>query len=142
MAYCDQDDILEQVDSETVIQLTDDSDVGVIDESIVTRAIERADAEINAHCQGRYDIPLDPVPDIIRDKSTDIAIYHLHSRRGDPPANVVERYKIAIRFLEKIATGGIQLGTATPAVTSTGSPVRVTTDKDDRVFTMTTMEGF
>lgn len=142
MAYSTQADITEQMDEAVLIQLTDDDDRGVVDTSVTERAISRADAEINAHYQVRYDVPLTPVPDTIRDKSVDIAIYYLYCRRYDPPQNVIDRYKNAIRFLEKIMTGGIKLGAATPTVTDDNQPVRVSTDADDRDFTMTTMEGF
>ncbi len=142
MAYCTQSDIIEQLDEDILVQLTDDAGTGDVDESAVERAIADADAEIDAYCQGRYDIPLSPVPAMIRRISVDIAVYHLCSRRGEPPDVRKDRYKNAVRFLEKVMTGGIKLGATEPTVTDGNQPVRVTTSKDDRAFTMDKMSGF
>ena len=104
MAYCTQDDILDQVDESVLIQLTD-PDGAAIDEDVVTRAIEDADATIDSYCQGRYTIPLSPVPDKIRQISVDITIYNLFSRRGDTAHETrKDRHKEAIRFLEAHGT--------------------------------------
>lgn len=134
MSYAIKQDILDQMDEDVLIQLTDDTDAGAVNDAIVAKAIDRADAEVDGHCQGRYDIPLSPAPDTIRDRSVDIAIYHLYSRRGEPPGNIVERYKAAIRFLEKIATGAIRLGALTPVPTDGNQPIRVNKTASDRIF--------
>lgn len=141
MAYCTQDDIVQQLDEDTLIQLTDDEGAGSVDTAVVNRAIADAGATIDAYCQGRYSVPLDPVPDMIRQLSVDIAIYNLYSRRADAvPDNRLERYKNAIRFLEKVASGQILLGAATPAPETTGSSVDI--DQADRIFTRDKMGGF
>jgi phage gp36-like protein len=142
MAYCTQSDIVEQLDEDILEQLTDDAGAGDVDDSVVDRAIADADAEVDAYCMGRYTVPLSPVPAMIRRISVDMAIYHLYSRRSDPPEVRKDRYKNAVRFLEKVSTGGITLGAAEPTVAGSNQPVRVSTDKDDRTFTMTKMSGF
>lgn len=141
MAYSAQSDILEQMDETTLIQLTDDAGGGEADGDKVTRAIADADATIDAYCQGRYTVPLSPVPDKIRSVSVDIAIYNLYSRRDDTaPETRKDRYKDAIRFLEKVAEGKIDLGSATPAAETTGNAVSI--DQNDRIFTRDKMTGF
>ncbi len=141
MAYCTQTDILNQLDSAVLLQLTDDDGVGTTDADIVTRAIADADATINSYCQDRYTIPLSPVPDKIRQLSVDIAIYNLYSRREDVTPDIrKDRNKEAIRFLEKVAEGKINLGAATPAPSNTDNTVNV--DYNDRIFTREKMSGF
>lgn len=110
MAYSIQDDILNQLDEDTLIQLTDDEGVGSVDATVVARAIADADATIDAYCQSRYTVPLDPVPDKIRQVSVDIAIYNLYSRRRGAPDDRKDRHKEAIRFLERVGEGKIGLG--------------------------------
>ena len=110
MAYSTQDDILNQLDEDTLIQLTDDEGTGAVDTDVVTRAIADADATIDAYCQGRYLVPLDPVPGKIRQISVDIAVYNLFSRRRGAPDDRKDRNKEAIRFLERVAEGKIGLG--------------------------------
>jgi phage gp36-like protein len=141
MAYCTQTDILQQIDNDILQSLTDDHNLGQVDDDMVDRAIADADANIDAYCQGRYTVPLDPVPDKIRQISVDIAIYNLYSRRDDTcPETRKDRYREAIRFLEKVAAGNIALGSATPAAVNTGNSVEI--DYNARIFTRAKMSGF
>ena len=140
MAYSAKADILEQLDEDVLIQLTDDDDAGSVDDDKVTRAVADADATIDAYCQGRYTIPLSPVPDKIRQVSVDIAIYNLYSRRKGAPETRKDRYNAAIRFLEKVSEGKIKLGASTPAATNTANSVKI--DYNDRIFTRDKMSGF
>jgi phage gp36-like protein len=141
MTYSIQSDIVDQLDEDSLIQLTDDEDAGEVNEGRVAKAIADADATINAYCQGIYMIPLDPVPDKIRQISVDIAIYNLFSRRGDTAPDIrIERHKEAIRFLEKVADGRISLGAATPAPVNTRDTVNILSN--DRIFDRSKMSGF
>jgi len=141
MAYSTKADILEQLDEVILVQLTDDTGSGFVDDEKVSRAIEDADALVDAHCQARYQVPLSPVPAIIRQVSVDLAIYNLYSRRGDTvPENRIERYKNAVRFLERVSAGQISLGASSPAPDSTTNDVYI--DQADRIFTREKMKGF
>ena len=141
MAYCTKDDILEQLDEETLLQLTDDYGVGQVDDNKVTRAIADADATIDAYCQGRYEIPLSPVPPKIRNLSVDLAIYHIYSRREEVTPEIrKDRYREAMRFLKDVAGGKAQLGAATPAAKTTGDSVEI--EQSDRMFTRDKLKGF
>jgi len=141
MAYCIQDDILNQLEESALIELTDDENTGAVVEAVVARAIADADATIDAYCQGRYSVPLSPVPEKIRQVSVDIAIYNLYSRRGDVIPEVrKDRNREAVRFLEKVADGKITLGAATPCPTNTENTVSI--DGSDRIFTRDKMAGF
>jgi len=141
MAYCIQDDILNQLEESALIELTDDENTGAVVDAVVARAIADADATIDAYCQGRYSVPLSPVPEKIRQVSVDIAIYNLYSRRGDVVPEVrKDRYREAVRFLEKVADGKITLGTTTPSPTNTENTVNI--DGSDRIFTRDKMAGF
>ena len=111
MAYSTKSDILDQLDEVSLIQLTDDVGTGAVDDEKVEKAISAADAKINAYCQNRYSIPLTPVTGVIVDMSVDIAIYRLYSRRADTiPEIRKDNYKDAIRFLERVSDGKVELG--------------------------------
>jgi len=141
MAYSTQDDVLEQLDEISIRQLTDDAGEGEVDADMVSRAIEDADAAIDAYCQGRYTLPLSPVPGMVRRISVDIAIYNLFSRKDDVmPETRKERYENSIRFLKKVNDGKIDLGANTPAAKTTGNAVNI--DYNDRIFTRDKMSGF
>ena len=141
MAYCTKSDILNQVEEEILIGLTDDEDLGSVDDDVVTRAIADADSTVDAYCQGFYTVPLSPVPDKIRQISVDIAIYNLFSRRDDTAPEIrKDRHREALRFLEKVAGGKVELGSATPAPNTTGKTVEI--ESSDRIFSRDKMSGF
>ena len=141
MAYSTQADILEQMDSDILVQLTDDADAGAVDADAVTRAIADADAEINGYCGARYATPFVTVPAIIRKVSVDLAIYNLYARRTSVPEDRQKRYTDAIRFLKDVAKGIATLGANDPD----GSPAEANTldiDQSPRLFTRDTLQGF
>ncbi len=141
MSYCALADLQEQISEDELIGLSDDDAAGVVDDSVITRAIADADAVVDAYCQDRYTVPLTPVPAMIRRISVDIAIYNLYSRRGDSAPDVrQDRYKEAVRFLEKVSAGKIGLGAATPAPVNTSGGVDI--DSNDRIFSRSKMAGF
>lgn len=141
MSYCTQANILERVDETTLIQLTDDAGVGEIDEAKVAAAIADADATIDAYCQGRYTVPLSPVPAKITQIGVDIALFNLYSRSDlEMPEIRKDRNREAIRFLELAAAGKVHLGAATPAQVNTDNAVSI--DANDRVFTRGNLSGF
>ena len=143
MPYCTQSDILEQLDSEILVQLTDDAGTGSADASVVERAIADADSEIDAYCGRRYTVPFAAVPGIIRKLSVDIAIYHLYGRRtaGDVPDGRKGRYANAVRLLEHISKGLVTLGGQDPE----GNPPsteKPTLSADERLYGRSKMKGY
>jgi len=140
MAYSVKSDMLEQINEDDLILLTDEDDLGTVNEDTVKRAIADADAEIDAYCGVRYDVPLSPVPAMIRKVSVDIAIFNLTSRRERVSDDRKKRYDNAIKFLQSVAAGQIWLGTL-----DAESPSEHQTPAfsgNTRVFTKSGMEGW
>jgi phage gp36-like protein len=142
MAYCTLTDLLDQIEESGLIRLTDDENLGAVDTARVDKAIADADAEINGYCGSRYRVPLDPVPDLLRKFSVDIAIYNLIGRRDVVvPDDRRARYKDAISFLRHVAAGTAQLGVADPDGTpAPAERPRITGPK--RVFSRDSLEGW
>jgi phage gp36-like protein len=141
MAYCTLDDIKpDQLTETELIQLTDDDDAGVVDESVVTKAIADADAEIDGYCGQRYTVPFTTVPAMIRKLSVDIAVYNLFSRRQGAPEGRKTRYDAAIKFLERVADGKAVV-TGVEGTTESAAD-RVSIESATRVFSRSNMEGF
>jgi phage gp36-like protein len=140
MAYSTQADILNQVDLDTLIQLTDDEGLGEIDTVVLARAVADADATIDAYLQGRYTVPLTTTPDKVRQVSADMAIFNLFSRKDAVPENRRSRYEDAISFLKAVATGTIALGVGSPAAETSGNEVDI--ESNTRRFTRDKMRGF
>lgn len=141
MAYCSQDDILEQMDEDILIQLTDDADAGSVDDDKVTRAIADADADIDSYVGVRKDVPLDPVPTVIRKRSVDMAIYNLYARRQGAPDDRKERYDAAVRWLALVAKGEVSLGEDDPDAPPADRHAP-DIDHNDVIFSRDKMTGF
>lgn len=84
---------------------------------LIAEAIIDADSEIDGYLNKRYATPLLKIPPIINKISKDIAIYNLFSRQGieegSREENYFERYKSAIKFLEHVAKGIMDVGNTT-----------------------------
>ena len=110
MAYCTADDIKKRIPEARLIELTDDTQTETIDADNISAAIEAADDEIDSWCQGRYDTPFSPVPGIIKTMSINIAIYNLFARQQITDDAVEKRYDNAIKILQNVAMGKIEIG--------------------------------
>lgn len=143
MAYAALTDIKKLLPESIVIQLTDDENLGEVNQDRIDEAVAQADAEIDSYCGAKYSVPFSTAPDIVKKISVDIAIYNLYSRKVDViPEIRAERYKNAIRQLEGISKGSISIGEAVePDVPTEGGP-EVNKTESDRIFTRDTMEGF
>ncbi len=143
MAYSVKADILERLDLSVLIALTDDSGSGSEDDTVITRAIADADAEIDGYVGSRHAVPLSTVPDIIQKFSVDIAIWNLYTRRGAAPEEIKDRYDKAISFLGLVGKGQISLGADDPEGTPPDSDKPEFADANPvRVFKREDLKGF
>lgn len=84
---------------------------GVADVDVMNRAIESADAIIDAHANKQYLVPLDVVPTLIRDLSARIAVYLTREgRRMVDPETHGRASKTDQVLLDGIRDGTITLG--------------------------------
>lgn len=142
MPYASLADLTARFGEATLVRLTDRSDVatGLIDQTVVDEALEDTDAVIDGFISGRYAMPVATVPPLINDLAKAIAFYKLHV--FTPDQKVRDDYKDAMRQLEQIAAGTIQLPLATgePAESTDAGEVRV--NDRERPFTEDNLKGF
>lgn len=106
--YITLDDIkLNRISEAKLIELTDDADLGVVDEGKVNGAIAGAADTINGFCRGRYALPLNPVPDSIVTIALDIATYNIYGLKPEfnVPKTVDDRYVTAMKLLTRVQDG-------------------------------------
>ena len=133
MSYSTKANILLQLDSDTLTNLTDDTDSGTANDDVVNQAIADADALIDSYVGSSYAVPLTTIPAIIKNISVDIAIYNLYSRRTDTIPDIrKDRFTNALKYLQDISNGKIAL----PGDAIASESIRVTTVKSDRAFTI------
>lgn len=102
MAYSDKDFFLTKINEEELTNLTGDKDENL------EAAISSSDSLIDSYLTNAVEaLPLDVVPDMIRQISYDIAIFYLHDRiqYKDIPDWVRDKYDAAINFLKDVAKG-------------------------------------
>lgn len=141
MAYSTQSDILNELDQETLIQLTDDADTGAVAAAVVTAKIADADAEIDGYCGQRYAVPFTTVPPIIKRASIVIAIKNLFGRRRGAPESRRQDYDDMIRLLKDVSAGKATLGENDPDSTPSASNAP-DIESSDRIFSRDKLAGF
>lgn len=143
MAYCTVDDIRKQIDESKLIQLTDDENLGNVNQARVDRAIADADREIDGYAGSRYPVPMNPVPEVLRKLAVDIAVYNLYVRREKVPEARSGQYVNAVKFLERVAMGKISLGVTDPDGNPPASNApEMSGENPVRAFTRSSMRGF
>jgi len=98
--------------------LSDTHDVGRIDKDRLGARLQEATALVDAYAAKRYQVPLSPVPEVVKGIVADIARFLLHGE--NVPDVVAARQKQAIARLKDISDGNMVI--AVPEVASgTGS---------------------
>ena len=107
--YCTVQEYLDmfQITEAAELSNLDDPLATGVDSALIEQALTDASAEAEAYLR-RYTLPIDPVPQILRRCVADMARYYLN--RYDPPDDVRKRYEDALRRLQQIAQGLLDLG--------------------------------
>jgi phage gp36-like protein len=142
MPYATQADLLSRVTIQELTQLTDDAHTGQVGQVVLNLALTEASGKIEGYCRARYQTPLQQSAEVTA-LCRDITVYLLYSRRPQKMTDSVEtRYKDAIKLLESISSGKVQLDQPVGAApqTPTGSAVQPTRAR--QTFSERNLEGF
>jgi phage gp36-like protein len=143
--YATQADLVPlRLSSHELVQLTDDAGLSEVNAAIVTAALEEASGTVESYCRRRYATPLQ-ASDMVKARTLDIAVYLLFSRKRNAKMGGVEmvrqRYDDAVKFLEGVAAGRLQLDqplTATPQASTAGAAISRTSG----IFSDDNLAGF
>lgn len=110
MPYATQQDLVDRFSQKELVQITNPTDFEATTVNAVPlqRALDDADAEIDARLQARYALPLASVPRLLVNAACDIARYRLYDDRATD--QVTRRFEDAIKLLDRIGRGELQLG--------------------------------
>ncbi|HAN7853443.1 TPA: DUF1320 domain-containing protein [Escherichia coli] len=110
MSYATPEQFIRAFSEREARTLTDEDMTGFIDEEKLASALARASAQIDGYLVGRYRTPWPDSPGILVGYCCDIARYHLATDYRICSEEIQMRYRDAIRFLEKVAAGQVNLG--------------------------------
>ncbi len=111
--YAELADVYLLLDEDTLITLTDDEGMEAVNPGRVEAALTAASETIDSYLPDEYVIPLDPVPARITTICCQIGGYLLHVRRDMVSDIWQTQYNDAIRWLEKVQAGEIELKVTT-----------------------------
>lgn len=144
MSYTDYDRMKKAIPEQTLIELTDDPGLGVVDQEKIDGCIEAADSEIDGYIPEEFPLPLVPVPRVITRISTVISIYNCFARyAGKIPETWATQYDNVVKLLEKIQTKKINLRQEEQGETTTPPPAeRFKMSAPERIFTGDKLKGY
>jgi phage gp36-like protein len=128
MRYCTLADIAKAIPPVTLLQLSnDDPTAELADESVIEDCIRSAEELVDGYLRGRYTLPFDPVPTVLRDAAVSLVRYALYGRRPetDLPEAVKEDRRNTIKLLESIRDGVVTLGLPSGQATPEPGEIRV-----------------
>ncbi len=131
--------MVDRFELDELIQLTDTTGTGIIDESKVKAAIADASNIIDGYLGGRYNLPLANSPAVLVRLCANMARYNLYD---NAVSEVVERNnKAALDFLHNVGTGKIKLGLTSDSQELESDQV-IQIDSDETVFNRDRSKGF
>ncbi|RRV28605.1 DUF1320 domain-containing protein [Pseudomonas sp. o96-267] len=113
MRYCTREDIGKAIPELTLVQLSNDDPAAELpSESVIEDGVRQAEELVDGYLRGRYVLPLDPVPTVLRDAVVYLTRHWLYQRRpeGAIPDAVKDSRKDTIKLLESIRDGVVTLG--------------------------------
>lgn len=128
MRYCTRADLAQAIPELTLIQLSNDDPAAMApNEAVVEESIRQAEELVDGYLRGRYTLPLDPVPTVLRDAVVYLARHWLYQRRpeGAVPDAVKDSRKDTVKLLETIRDGLVTLGMPDGATAPEPGEIRV-----------------
>jgi len=143
MAYATREDMEKRFDPIELVQLSDRVEMAVFNEEVFAQAQLDGDADIDIRIQKRYPLPLPNIPTILVRLACDLYFYHLH--KSLVPESAEKKYNAAIKVLNEIRDGNIDLNPPAPGdpvqePTSSATPFRVTTP--ERLFSEAKLKAY
>jgi phage gp36-like protein len=105
--YASVSDLQQRFSDSELVSLTDRMQTGVIDTELLQGRISSASARMDSYLAGRYSLPLAQVPVVLVDVCADLVRYSLYDQ--SVPEVVKSRFDDAVRFLEQVSKGAVQL---------------------------------
>lgn len=106
VSYATQNDLELAVGPSVLLDLADRTGSGVIDGTVVAKALADAGELVDSYLGAVVAVPLATVPPAVARHTTVIALYLLHGQAV--PDKIATDYQTSLRWLEKVAAGVIK----------------------------------
>lgn len=108
--YATPEELISLFGEREIALLSTHADNGELDREQIEKAIEYAQSEVDSYLAGRYAVPLaSPVPSVVMMVVGDIVRYRLTSGDVTEKDPITERYKLALKWLQNVANGMVDL---------------------------------
>ncbi len=141
------DDLRQTLPEGELLYLVDDEGAGELTPQALARAEEalrQAWGEVESYLAQRYPLPLPALPEVLKAKALDIAVYRLFLRKGIRPGTadeaVRDRYRDAVAFLRDVAVGRASL--PLPPASAPARPLGGAKVRGKRIFSRESLEDF
>lgn len=130
MSYITKQDLLEELGERKLVELTDNDRTGVVDDTVVNKAIAYAEGLFDSYARTRYSLPV-PLTEMVKSVCLDLAVYKLRRARASTQEmqDSLKKalYDPAIKLLEAIQSGkaALDVPAAEEAATTPASPDRI-----------------
>ena len=148
MAYLELQDLLDELGEDKLVQLSDNDDIGEVNEARVNKAIQHAQGVFDAYARARYSIPVPSTP-MVKTLNLDIAVFHLFKSRSTATKdNVYEVRKNAnddaIKLLTAINQGkaALDIPAAEETITNPATSDRILTNAGKSKFSDEKLSGW
>ncbi len=140
MSYCTTQDLISRFGTDELLQLTDRTNSGMIDEQVTSAAITDASNMIDGYLGGRYALPLSVVPSVLTKYCADIARFNLYDHQV--PTAVENNNSAAMAYLKAVGKGELRLGISSESNESPTSDEAIQMTSSGSVFNRNDAKGF
>jgi len=118
MAYCTQDDIQKRIGEDDLVALSDYDGDDAADADVVAAAIRDACSLMDSYLSVRFEVPVGPVPEALRARAINLAVYFLRLGRDSATEDARNQYEDDVAWLREVVRGEVSLGIEPSAVES------------------------
>lgn len=140
MPYATLDDLIERAGAAEIRDIADRDRDGILDDDVITKALQDADNLINTYIGAKYTVPLVAVPPIVTTWAVSIARYFLH--HNGAPDQVKDDYEDAKAGAKDVARGVGTLSVAPGEPEISSSSGTVMAQHPEQVFTASRLRGW
>lgn len=139
--YINRDILIKYIDEQELIRLTDDQNLGAVNQQVLDEAINNAENEIDGYLIQLYDKSAFPaeLPGMLIQLVVDLTIYNLYKRRFrlEMPESLVKLHEDTLQKLQRIAKGEIVL--SLPKKSEAGF-IKINKTSQDRLYDIDKLE--